>query len=620
MGVERAVQEGRAIEATPLRARLSFRVGVVGDRPSQLPKGAGATTLYQRLFSALSAVRDAVQAFAASEDAKFYASQKPLLTAISPLAEGIDRMFAGAALELGYRLLAPLPRQRAEFARDFAEGHSFDDQEGAGEESSVSLLTTFELDDADTGANAYAVSDRIVLNQCDMLIAIGDGAPGQGSGSAGDTVREAIGFNIPVLWIASAAPFAWRWLAAEDVPIPRGDLATSIATVVQAELSPLALGEAEAANARGYFAEEWQRFNRAFVWKSFRNIVGDGQFKLAPLRIKPIHQINSWPDAGPLTAFDAGLRRHFAWADRLAERYADAHRSAVVVTSLFAAFAVLLALLPVALHWGPADHLKERLIILTELTVMLVVLGNFWMGRRRRWHERWLEYRTLAEMIRHLRLLAPLGGARPLPRGAAHLAVYGEPTRSWMYWHLRAIAREARLPQAVVDRSHLAAHMATLGEIVGGGNKGQIGFHASSGARSNRIRHRLHLATVGLVTITIFAVYTHLIVIELTPPEFSHAVSGWLVLLSAVAPAFGAAVANINNQGEFQRLAKRNEAMAEALASFRQEIAEQRLNLSTGHKPDLPAVTSITDRVAGAMLHEVVDWRVIVVDRPMAPA
>jgi hypothetical protein len=319
-------------------------------------------------------------------------------------------------------------------------------------------------------------------------------------------------------------------------------------------------------------------------------------------------------------AFDAGLRRHFAWADRLAERYADAHRSAVVVTSLFAALAVFLALLPVALHWGPADHLKERLIILTELTVMLVVLGNFWMGRRRRWHERWLEYRTLAEMIRHLRLLAPLGGARPLPRGAAHLAVYGEPTRSWMYWHLRSIAREARLPQAVVDRDHLTAHLATLGEIVGGGNKGQIGFHASSGARSNRIRHRLHLATVGLVTLTIFAVYTHLIVIELTPPEFSHAVSGWLVMVSAVAPAFGAAVANINNQGEFSRLAKRNEAMAEALAGFRQELAEQRLNLATGHKPDLPAVTSITDRIAGAMLHEVVDWRVIVVDRPMDPA
>ena len=64
------------------------------------------------------------------------------------------------------------------------------------------------------------------------------------------------------------------------------------------------------------------------------------------------------------------------------------------------------------------------------------------------WHERWTEYRLLAELIRELRFLVPLGGGKPLPRIPAHLAVYGDPARTWMYWYVRAIAREIGIPAA----------------------------------------------------------------------------------------------------------------------------------------------------------------------------
>ncbi len=617
---------------SPPRARLSYRVGVVGHRPNRLPqKAEELAALADRLKEVLAAVAAAVAAVAASPAAHDYDAEPLALSVISPLAEGVDRMLARAGLDLGYELLCPMPRRRADYADDFVEGEALEadslDNFNAllAEAGQRGLLTTFELDSSDPDDGDYAAAARIVLNQSDLLVAVWDGEPAQGAGSTVDTIREAIGFNVPVLCIGAHPPFAWRWLGDDDAPPPEGDLAASVASVVRAELLPP--GNGQAAHARAYFAERWHRFNRAFVWKAFRNLVGESRVALAPFRVPPLDRLDGWPavsdgvgvsdvGVGVMARFDARLRQHFGWADRLAERYADAHRSAVVVTSLFAALAVFLALLPVALGWGAADHGRERIVILCELAVMLVILANFGIGHRRRWHERWLEYRTLAEMVRQLRLLAPLGGARPLPRGAAHLAVYGEPTRSWMYWQLRAIARDARLPQAVIDRHHLDRHLATLGDVVAG----QIVFHDKTAARAGHIRHRLHRATFVLVALTIACVFAHLFVLEMMDHETSHSVANWLVLVSAVAPALGAALANINNQGEFTRLAKRSQAMSVALAGFDREIANTREDLAREQPPGLAAVTALTDRLAAAMLHEVVDWRVIVVDLPMAPA
>ncbi len=47
-------------------------------------------------------------------------------------------------------------------------------------------------------------------------------------------------------------------------------------------------------------------------------------------------------------------------------------------------------------------------------TIILIV----WRGLNRRWHERWLNYRALAEMLRHGRFLAyvleGVSGGKPL--------------------------------------------------------------------------------------------------------------------------------------------------------------------------------------------------------------
>ncbi len=50
-----------------------------------------------------------------------YAPGPGLLRAISPLAEGTDRVFASCALDLGYQLCCVTPFFKKEFENDFKE-------------------------------------------------------------------------------------------------------------------------------------------------------------------------------------------------------------------------------------------------------------------------------------------------------------------------------------------------------------------------------------------------------------------------------------------------------------------------------------------------------------------
>lgn len=92
--------------------------------------------------------------------------------------------------------------------------------------------------------------------------------------------------------------------------------------------------------------------------------------------------------------------------------------------------------------------------------------------------------------------------------------------------------------------------------------------------------------------------------------------SNWLTFLCAFLPAVGAALAAINNQGEFTRIAKRSRAMAERLEQIRGEIQTQ---LSPSANPTSGEAVAFGLRVAQLMVDEVLDWRVVFLDRPLIP-
>jgi hypothetical protein len=110
------------MHTSPPKAPLAFRVGIVGHRPKRRAAAkADLPVLASVLNGVLGQVRDAVVAFPnAKKD--LYGDAAPRVRAISPLAEGSDRLFARAAVNLEFELCCPFPFAPREYEEDFKPG------------------------------------------------------------------------------------------------------------------------------------------------------------------------------------------------------------------------------------------------------------------------------------------------------------------------------------------------------------------------------------------------------------------------------------------------------------------------------------------------------------------
>src|SRR5262249_3099134 len=143
---------------------------------------------------------------------------------------------------------------------------------------------------------------------------------------------------------------------------------------------------------------------------------------------------------------------------------------------------------------------------------------------------------------------------------------FGDPAHSWMYWHLRTIDRAVGLPNARVTATYLRQCLDYIARIL----RDQINFHIATAKRAERIEQRLHRWGLRLFIVTIITVVLHLIHLMYEGTYIAHGAEGGVrsdfwVIFTAGLPAIGAALAAINNQGEFARVAKRSRAMAARL-------------------------------------------------------
>jgi hypothetical protein len=628
--------------AFPPKVQLTFRVGVVGHRPDRLDE-ADLVQLGTVIQEILKTIQVSVKVFACDHPG-LYADDAPKLIAVSPCAEGSDRIFAAQAIALGYALHCPMPFAQEVYEQDFVGSKAMEKdslttfrqlleqaKRGAG-------LSTFELDGsrADTH-KAYGHAGNVVLNQSELLVVVWDGVYGKEAGGTAETLKEAISYGVPIIWIDAQKPHDWQvlrekseltCLQSKKRCIPVGGTMDILPGLVSKILDvPSVLSEHENGDhpkkpdlREAYMAERMPRWNVAVLWKLFRNAVGANQLSFQSVRLESVDTIASreWPISVPGVAgwVNERIGHHYIWADRLADYYADLYRSSFLFAFLGGAVAVFLAILPVWGGWG-VSHFQEGLLLAAgiELGVLLGIIGVIVWGVRRRWHARWMEYRVLAELIRELHFLIPLGGGRPFARLFAHLGVYGRPMETWMSWHARAIERAIGLPSVKVDKNYIGEALSHLKAIV----DGQIAFHHTSHHRHHHIEERLHLWGVSLFGITAVVVAIHfgeLMVGMWGGHEGTHEGLGWMTVAAAFLPVIGAALAGINNQGEFARLAMRNKAMAKRLEGYAQEIGAM---MNREAPANLSEVAHVSMRVAQLMIDEVVDWRVIFLHRPLVP-
>jgi len=611
------------------RPRIAVRVGITGHRDVSSTYAGNSAAIESQIAVALAAIRDAAYATAAAvREGKAYRDEPPLLRMISPLAEGADRLAAEAGSRLGYRLLAPLPFAQAEYEKDFET-----------EESKAEFRRLLARADAEegtialdggrgksTGDQSYYAVGRFVVRSVDVLIAVWQRDRPAGLGGTADIVTFALRTGVPVVWIPADAPAAMRLLAERDaleLPMPStADALADLAVHVQALLAPpaaISIDEAGPAGWRGLrerlrrlpykagsplqqFYDERVRPSKGpmLAFDRFRRLFtlpdGGPQRRATVAPSYAVRQALTPPQLNKIAAYERIRDR----ADAVALFYSHCHRSTFLALFVLGAAALTCAGLAFAAEPG-------WLFVLLEIASLAAIGGLVAMDRIRRWHDRWIDYRILAELMRQMAYLVLLGRTLPINR-AAILSTHGARTprrQDWVLWYFSAVVREIGVPAARYEAEYLHS---VRGRYVEGLLAEQIAFHELGAKRAGTVARRL--GALGLLCFagTFLAALCKIAVLALTVDQeagsSAHRAIEALGVLGVALPALSAAAFALRAQAEFEIVAKNSERLHRRL----QEVAERLTHLPLAGPLSTERLVEEIYGAGALMVADVEDW------------
>lgn len=165
-----------------------FTVAVTGHRPNRLH--IGVAPVVRRLRWVLSVLRHRVREAGLAQP-----------RAVSALAEGADRLFATAALDLGYALEALLPFPSKDYVKTFSDPGTTDAYRTLLDRASHIEVLDGSLSDSKA---AYEAVGRATVDAADVLLTVWDGKGAAGRGGTPDIIAYAIALRRPVVWIDAA--------------------------------------------------------------------------------------------------------------------------------------------------------------------------------------------------------------------------------------------------------------------------------------------------------------------------------------------------------------------------------------------------------------------------------
>jgi len=615
----------------PPKPVMALRVGVTGHRQSRL-----AADQRERIAAQVQHVLDATWSGLKRASEKYdidYAASPPIRYFVSALADGADTLAAKKALTAGWRLLAPLPFSKEQYRQDFsaADGLEFD-----------ALLArahaVAELDgarcDALSEERAYLQAGIVTVDQSDLVIAIWDGEEARGVAGTAVIKQAALEAGKPVIWIN----------AVKDAPLAilKTDGSASVFTeafiheAVDALVAPPALAEIEhpfsgkSTHAlcayRDYARERAHGFNWGSFFQFWEKVFGgEWPFAVRLRAVRPAKQIEAARcstlarklEASPRDQdiFNKVIVSRFAWADHLAIHYGNLYRSSYFFNYIFAAVAVFLALLDLVtrdLGFG-----SKTLWISLEVALIAFILIITFCGRNGRWHEKWIDYRQLAEEIRQYRVYFLTLGRNA--GGAEYSRGEGGESATWVDWYFAAMRREAGMTSASFDRAavHRIAQTVLEEEI-----RPQIAYHDRKAGILHAMEHRLHHYGEYAFGATLLVCLAYLGLtfmagkepgLPLWAYETKNKVVGLVTMMTGFLPAVGAAFFGIRVQGEFGSTAERSHATAAQLKA----ICEKFEDILSADAPRLDMLRRRVEEAATAMLMENMDWRLLYISKPL---
>lgn len=592
---------GAEANGGPPRPRFTLTLGVTGHRGNRLtPELAAAAR--PRVAAALADIA-AIARSIAGANTRWFADAPPDLRLVSALADGADQLLATAALDAGYALDAALPFGRGDYVADFPEA-----AERAHFRSLLARAgTVLELPgDRATADAAYSLVGGAILAASDVLIALWNGEGSGGRGGTGDVVQTALAAGKPVLHVPldpalearliwpGASPMGRAFHSALEPPADPVTPATLARMLARLLLPPDEPGEQAALDA--FFAEREQLRMRRIEYPLLLAVTG-----VQPLRRGAWHK-ESYEAAtrADWQRFDeavggrlhperfAALERGHAWADHLANRFAQSFRSGHVVNFAFSALAVALALFGF-LFGGTV----KVVFVIVELLLIAAIVANTRVGHAEAWQQRWLDYRQLAERLRPMRSLKLLAVAAPPPAGAGSRTG----NRRWTDWYASALWRQLGLPGGRLA----AADVPRLADLLKSQEVGpEIAYHHRNAHRMAHLNHRLHQFGSACFILTVLLCLGFLLSTAALDHETASRAALLFTVATATLPAFGTAAYGLRVQGDFAGSAARSAESADALQSLSDQL---------GEVPSLAEAAAVANAAAAVMLVDLAEWR-----------
>jgi hypothetical protein len=640
---------------TYIPPRLALRVGVTGHRMDRL--AGSLAPLRQKSTEILRFLKQVTGNLDAENkqlgaNALFAIDLAPSLRLSTSIASGSDSLVADLAIAEGFELNLVLPFPRDIYQGDF-EGQELEVFNGLIDHANATAKLELDVSRLPRDPKAYAAAGRLMLAHSDVLIAIWDGEPAAGVGGTAEIVADAQSRGLIVLWLSldgrlqiwsspesGGRPVAdanWRPFSIDG---PDGACSNELAAKVRALLllpesghpspdhgtDPRSVSECIAhfrkdqtrtgSLAIGYNLLHWAfRGDPPFRFWVDNNVSSrDAQPHWDAVRdlAVSIEKSDSVDKSEFAKRIRHSLQDRWETADNLANYYATLFRSAYVRNFFLAALAVLVGLIVVLVpkEW---EALAKFYLVLAEIVIILLILLTTYIGRRDRWQQRWLDYRSLAEALRPARLRI-LMGSSTLPPGSL---VGLTPGQTWVAWYVRASLRAVPPPTARIGSGELKAviHLAIQHEI-----DPQIGYHKSNVKKLRALDHNMEQwaryflwASIasGIVYVVFYGGYLLLHDFPWSHNLYAAASISKPVVtfLGGTLPVFGAALFGIRATGDFRSSIRQSERTLAELHHLRDELTAQ---LEDPHRP---ALSRTLAKVVRTMSDDVRVWGMIYSER-----
>jgi hypothetical protein len=433
---------------------------------------------------------------------------------------------------------------------------------------------------------------QLLLANIDLLFVVWDGNRAERRGGIDALVQLAVIRKLPVIVVAPTLPAQVHMLLQGD-----DDLDAPIALDLErrqlpADLTPL---------VRGIMIPAWAGARRCLLELCAqparpRSLRLEYDLLLAIFRARP--QPSNPPAAAvstilpPRNDVPAEFKIRTERIDELARYYAGLSRSSS--TSEFLVL-IIIALLSSVLGLLVPSLAGTSIVI--QVIVNGLLLVDITIRRKHRWVERWLDYRALAERLRAVQTLHPIGRGDGEKRAGR-----GNQFHTWTDWYGRRLQRTLAPPKGPLRDAELPVIAdglrATLDD--------QLAYHRRAFIVFRRLGRRLHSAAhVALLATVATGVVTFAVsLLPITAIEPWHRIA---LLALAVLPAVVSAFNGIRADADLAQLAERSALTVSRLKRLRREL--------NGAPLTQDRVINAAIRLAHLMEDELSEWRLMLHNR-----